>query len=106
MFGIVGGGDQIDIVGALGLKFPENLLQAGGGNGFACGGLGDIIILAEGTAHIATAKKDSAATLPSREAGFFPMMQGGARQQQGIGGAAAAFGFGSVCPATAGAEGT
>ncbi len=106
MFGIVGGGDQIDIMGALFLQFTEDLGQAGGRNGTAFGFLGDIEVLAEGAAHVATAKEDSAAALPSGEAGFFPMMKGGPSQIEGIGDAADAVVLGSVCPATAGAEGT
>lgn len=93
-------------MGALLFEFCENFFEAGGGNGFALAFLRDVVILAKGAAHIATAKKDSAAALPSGEAGFFPMVEGGAGEIQGIGNTADAAGLCSVCPALAGADGT
>ena len=73
------GADEVDVMRACGDELAEDVRQAFGGDGAAGRGAADGVILAKGAGQRAAAEKDGARAALAADAGFFAVMQGGAR---------------------------
>ena len=72
----MGSGNQIDIVGALFLKFQENFCQTFYGNLFTEIVMTEGVILAKYAFQVAAGKEDRSAASGAADAWFFPRMEG------------------------------
>lgn len=101
---IVGGGYQIDVVGALILQLQENVGKLVYREFFSVKFLTDLVILAETAAQSTAGKEQSAASAEAADTRFFPMVQGSSGSQYMRCGTAEPGGFGAVRTAHAGAK--
>ena len=73
---VLGGSDQVYVVGLLILKTEKNICQCLDRQLFPCRTLADEMILAKAAAQGASAEKYGSASMDSADTWFFPMMQG------------------------------
>ena len=99
----LGGGDQVDIVGALILKTEKKIGKLADGNLFSEAFLADLIILAETAAQRTAGEKDGAAAIGAADTWLFPHMKGGSCYFDGGAAFTVSGGLGAVYAAFSGA---
>ena len=95
--GIVGGVDEVDVVGALGDEILTDLPQALHGDSFSKILMADLLVLTEHTAKTAAGKKHRSRSPCAGDGGFLPLVEGRTGQHGHFRHTAVAFpgGFGS-----------
>ena len=103
--GVVGGIDEVDVVGALGDELPADLPQALQTYRLSEILVADFLVLAEHAAQTAPGKKDGARAIGAGNGGLLPVVEGGPGQHRPLGHPAIAGTgrFRSQSPAGAGA---
>ena len=104
--GVVGGVDQVDVVGALADEIKKDLPQTGDRDGLAKIPVADLLVLAEHAPQGAAGKKDCTGAVCPRDRRLFPFVEGGSGHHRSLRHPAQPppLSFGADRPALSGAE--